>query len=58
VPVQLWHGQLDTSPPPAHGRWLADRIPGVDARFPEDDDHGTIEASSSAEAYDWLIARA
>jgi len=56
--VQLWHGQLDTSPPPAHGRWLADRIPGVDARFPEDDDHGTIEASSSAEAYDWLIARA
>jgi len=58
VPVQLWHGQLDTSPPPAHGRWLADRIPGVDARFPGDDDHGTIEASSSAEAYDWLIARA
>jgi len=42
----------------AHGRWLADRIPGVDARFPEDDDHGTIEASNSAEAYDWLIARA
>ena len=58
VPVQLWHGQRDSSPPPAHGRWLADRIPGADAHFPEDDDHATIETSHCAEAYDWLIARA
>jgi pimeloyl-ACP methyl ester carboxylesterase len=34
VPVQLWHGRSDTSVPPAHGRWLAERIPGVDAHFP------------------------
>ena len=57
VPVQLWHGQRDTSVQLAHGRWLASRIPGVDAHFPADDDHGTIEARNAAAAYDWLIAR-
>jgi len=40
------------------GGWSADRIPGVDAHLPEDDDHSTIEASHGAEAYNWLIARA
>ena len=44
VPVQLWHGQRDASVQVAHGRWLADRIPGVEANFPADDDHWTIEA--------------
>jgi len=43
-------GQRDTLPSPVHGRWLAGRIPGVDAHFPEDDDHSTIEASHAAEA--------
>jgi pimeloyl-ACP methyl ester carboxylesterase len=57
VPVQLWHGQRDTSVRIAHGRWLASRIPGVDAHFPADDDHGTIEARHGPAAYDWLIAR-
>jgi pimeloyl-ACP methyl ester carboxylesterase len=57
VPVQLWHGQRDISVQVAHGRWLADRIPGVDAHFPEDDDHGTIEARRLSAAYDWLVAR-
>lgn len=57
VPVQLWHGKRDTSVPAAHGRWLADRIPGVDAHFPADDDHWTIEANHRRAAYEWLIAR-
>lgn len=35
VPVQLWHGGNDTSVAPAHGRWLAERIPGVDAPSPK-----------------------
>ena len=37
VPVQLWHGLADAFVPPGHGRWLAGRIPGVDAHFPEAD---------------------
>jgi pimeloyl-ACP methyl ester carboxylesterase len=58
VPVQLWHGLADAAVPPAHGRWLATRIPGVDAHFPADDDHATIEAAHRGDAYDWLLARA
>jgi pimeloyl-ACP methyl ester carboxylesterase len=58
VPVQLWHGLRDESIPVAHARWLADRIPGVDAHFPEDDDHATIKASHAVQACDWLIATA
>jgi pimeloyl-ACP methyl ester carboxylesterase len=56
VPVQLWHGLGDASIPAAHAKWLADRIPGVDAHFPAGDDHGTIEANHASQAYDWLIA--
>jgi pimeloyl-ACP methyl ester carboxylesterase len=56
VPVQLWHGLGDASIPAAHAKWLADRIPGVEAHFPADDDHGTIEANHASQAYDWLIA--
>ncbi|MEU7009547.1 alpha/beta fold hydrolase [Streptomyces sp. NPDC046332] len=29
VPVLLWHGLDDAFSPPAHTRWLADRIPGA-----------------------------
>jgi pimeloyl-ACP methyl ester carboxylesterase len=57
VPVQLWHGEKDTSAPPAHGHWLAERIPGVDAHFPDDDDHASIEMGHQQEAYEWLWRR-
>ena len=54
VPVQLWHGEKDASAPPAHGHWLAERIPGVDAHFPGHDDHTNIEMDHQQEAYEWL----
>ena len=54
VPVQLWHGEADTAVPPSFGHWLASRIPGVEAHFPEDDDHGSIHDAHLAEAYGWL----
>jgi pimeloyl-ACP methyl ester carboxylesterase len=57
VPVQLWHGEHDTSAPPAHGHWLADRIPLVDAHFPDNDDHTNIEANHEDAAYSWLRRR-
>jgi pimeloyl-ACP methyl ester carboxylesterase len=54
VPVQLWHGLADLSAPPAHGRWLAGQIQGVDAHFPEADDHTNVEALHRAQACEWL----
>jgi pimeloyl-ACP methyl ester carboxylesterase len=30
VPTHLWYGEVDHMVPVAHGRWLADRIPGAD----------------------------
>ena len=57
VPVQLWHGEKDASAPPAHGHWLAGRIPGVDAHFPGQDDHASIEVGHQQEAYEWLSRR-
>jgi pimeloyl-ACP methyl ester carboxylesterase len=54
VPLQLWHGEADKAVPPAFGHWLADRIPGVDAHFPADDDHGSIHDLHLAEAYERL----
>jgi pimeloyl-ACP methyl ester carboxylesterase len=54
VPVQLWHGLADRAVSPLHGRWLADHVPGVDAHFPDDDDHTDVEANHQADGYSWL----
>ncbi|MEP7023679.1 MAG: alpha/beta hydrolase [Actinomycetota bacterium] len=57
VPVQLWQGANDTAVPAAHGHWLAGQIPGVDAHFPEAEDHTNIEAAHQDEAYQWILER-
>jgi pimeloyl-ACP methyl ester carboxylesterase len=57
VPVQLWHGDRDQAVPPAHGRWLAGQIPGAEAHFPADDDHGSIHDEHLAEAFGWLASQ-
>ena len=54
VPVQLWHGEKDVSAPPSHGHWLAEHILGLDAHFPDQDDHASIETDHQQEAYEWL----
>jgi pimeloyl-ACP methyl ester carboxylesterase len=54
APVLLWHGLGDQRCPPAHGRWLADHIPHVTARFPEDEDHTNIEENNRSASYRWI----
>jgi pimeloyl-ACP methyl ester carboxylesterase len=56
-PVLLWQGVHDLMVPPDHGRWLAERIPGVDARISETDGHLTIEALRHPEIHQWLRDR-
>jgi pimeloyl-ACP methyl ester carboxylesterase len=55
TPVQLWHGAQDRFVPVAHGAWLAERIPGVDARILQEDGHLTIQLDRIGEVHAWLL---
>jgi pimeloyl-ACP methyl ester carboxylesterase len=54
VPSLLWQGVQDLMVPVAHGRWLAERIPGVEAHVSEADGHLSIAVGRLGEIYDWL----
>jgi pimeloyl-ACP methyl ester carboxylesterase len=57
VPTLLWQGVHDKMVPVAHARWLAERIPGVEANISEEDGHLSITVGRLGEIYDWLAAR-
>jgi pimeloyl-ACP methyl ester carboxylesterase len=57
VPTLLWQGVQDLMVPVAHARWLAERIPGVEAHISEEDGHLSIWVGRLGEIYDWLGAR-
>jgi pimeloyl-ACP methyl ester carboxylesterase len=56
-PTLLWQGVQDLMVPVAHARWLAERIPGVEAHISEEDGHLSIAVKRLGEIYDWLAAR-
>jgi pimeloyl-ACP methyl ester carboxylesterase len=57
VPVQLWQGRHDAMVPYGHGAWLAERIPGVDARLSEEDGHLSLLTRRVPEVLRWLRER-
>jgi pimeloyl-ACP methyl ester carboxylesterase len=57
-PVLLLHGEDDRFVPVSHGLWLADRIPGVDARIDPSDGHLTLFERRLREVNEWLLAHA
>lgn len=57
IPVLLLQGTDDLMVPPAHGRWLAERIPGVEAEISETEGHLTLLANRVPYVHDWLLAR-
>jgi pimeloyl-ACP methyl ester carboxylesterase len=57
VPTLLWQGAEDLMVPVAHARWLAKRIPGVEAHISEEDGHLSIAVGRLGEIYDWLAER-
>jgi pimeloyl-ACP methyl ester carboxylesterase len=57
VPVLLLHGTEDLMAPVAHGRWLAQRIPGVEAEISETEGHLTLLAHRVPDVHEWLLAR-
>jgi len=56
-PVLLLHGGDDRFVPVAHGRWLAERIPGVEARIDPDEGHLTLPLRRLRETHEWLLER-
>lgn len=56
-PTLLLHGDDDRFVPVTHGRWLAERIPGVEARIGAGDGHLTLVERRLREVNDWLLAR-
>lgn len=56
-PVLLIHGEDDRFVPVAHAHWLAERIPGVEARIYATDGHLTLGERRVREAHEWLLAR-
>jgi pimeloyl-ACP methyl ester carboxylesterase len=55
-PVLLWQGTHDLMVPPDHARWLAGRIPGVEAHVSESDGHLTL-VDRVPEVHAWLLER-
>jgi pimeloyl-ACP methyl ester carboxylesterase len=54
VPVLVVHGREDQFVPQSHGKWLAARIPGAQAWFPDDDGHLTLFENRVGEVHQWL----
>lgn len=57
VPVLVWQGEQDKFVPLAHGVWLAEHIPGAEARLTAEDGHLTILERRTGEIHEWLLAR-
>jgi len=55
-PVLLVHGDDDRFVPVSHGRWLAERIPNVEARIDAGDGHLTLFERRMREVNEWLLA--
>jgi pimeloyl-ACP methyl ester carboxylesterase len=57
VPILLLHGVQDLMAPSSHGRWLAARIPGVEAEISDAEGHITLLTTRIPEVHEWLLER-
>lgn len=57
VPVLLLQGVQDLMVPPSHGRWLAARIPRVEAEISDGEGHITLLVNRIPDVHGWLLER-
>jgi pimeloyl-ACP methyl ester carboxylesterase len=57
VPTLVWQGRQDAMVPPAHGAWLAQRIPGAEAHLSGTDGHLTVATTRLPACHAWLRER-
>ncbi len=57
VPTYLWQGSEDRMVPFSHGRWLAERIPGVTAHLEEGEGHISVLLGAMDRMLDELVGR-
>ncbi|SPE50246.1 Alpha/beta hydrolase fold protein [Verrucomicrobia bacterium] len=57
IPVLLMHGEQDQFVPFSHAKWLADRIPKVEARLLAEDGHLTVSLRRIPEVHAWLLGK-
>jgi pimeloyl-ACP methyl ester carboxylesterase len=55
-PVLVLQGGDDLMVPPGHGRWLARRIPGADARIEDEHGHLTLVQHLVPDVHAWLLS--
>lgn len=57
TPVLLLHGRQDRFVPFAHGEWLANHLPGVQAELTDEDGHLTLTDRHLDDVHAWLLER-
>ena len=55
APVSVWQGTEDTMVPFAHGRWLADHVPGATARLLDGEGHLSLSVAAFDRIVDELL---
>ena len=55
VPTLLLQGRHDLMVPPAHFRWLEERLPDAEARFASEEGHLTLYERVIPAVHDWLL---
>ena len=57
IPVMIMHGEQDKMVPFSHGKWLANKIPNVNAQFFSEDGHLSLGAHCIPDVHAWLLSK-